>query len=144
MMFTRSVQNLKNTNEVKKGQRGKNRTPARGEKIDFSLPTANLALPMELSLQARKDSPRSLWFLQQIRQQAPGTCHGLLLAIATPLQLQVTVVFISPVSVGAVTALCLTLLEVPLTAQGAGRARRRARSLGKQLLNARLLTGSRV
>lgn len=57
--------------------------------------------------------------------------------------------FISPVSVGAVAALCLTLLEVLLTAQGVlegleARLSRRARSLGKQLLNARLLARSRV
>lgn len=56
---------------------------------------------------------------------------------------------ISPLSVAAVTALCLTLLEVPLSAQGVlkgleARLSSRGRSLGKQLLNARLLVGSRV
>lgn len=56
---------------------------------------------------------------------------------------------ISPLSVAAVTALCLTLLEVPLSAQRVlkgleARLSSRGRSLGKQLLNARLLVGSRV
>lgn len=58
--------------------------------------------------------------------------------------------FISPISVGAVTALCLTLLEVPLSAQGVLKGWRQglagglaALPLRKQLLNAGLLVGSR-
>lgn len=53
--------------------------------------------------------------------------------------------FISPLSVGAVTAHCLTLLEVPQSAQGVLKGlearQEEAKSLGKQLLNE---AGSRV
>lgn len=59
--------------------------------------------------------------------------------------------FISAVSVGAVTALCLTLLEVLLSAQGVLKGLEASSAggvaalpLGKQLLNARLLVRSRV
>lgn len=71
-----------------------------------------------------------------------------MLAMAPSLQLQVIVVFISPLSVGAVTAHCPTLLEAPQSAQGVPKGlearQEEAKCLGKQLLNGRLLVGSRV